>query len=277
MIGGRVGIKLGGRVGGAVGIGADTISAGGPLSGVPRDATNGVYRPGTLAQWQAVLTAAADSVGSPFFFCGLGQASGNDTDTIGGLTFTRGGTVGNILFQQTLTGMSAVGVRLPRDTDCTFFTTSATLPDISTGDLLVMGTAYIPSPGPATTPSTAVQLGTTFGADSTLQMDTTPRIKAVMGAATTNGTANPLGQLTPWAVLVDRTNTRGAMLTKQEALAVAVGGSGKNLLIGGDNIQSWLSSGWTYCDVVAFQGAAARRSNAQIKTLWQTLGWTIAW
>lgn len=268
-IGSRLGSPLGSRVGGPV--------SSSPLAGIPQDAASGVYRPGTLAQWQQVLAAAADTVGDPFFHASLGQASGNDTDTIGGLTFTRGGTVGNILFQQTLTGMSAVGVRLPRDTDCTFFTTDATLPDISTGDLLVMGIAYIPNPGPTTTPSTAVQLGTTFGADATLQMDTTPRIKAVMGAATTNGTANPLGQLTPWAVLVDRTNTRGAMLTKQEALAVAVGGAGKNLLIGGDNIQSWLSSGWTYCDVVAFKGAAARRSNAQIKTIWQTVGWTIAW
>lgn len=272
-----IGARIGSRVGPGVGSRVGSAFYNSPLAGIPRDATNGVYRPGTLAQWNQVLTAAADSVGSPFFFCGLGQASGNDTDTIGGLTFTRGGTVGNILFQQTLTGMSAVGVRLPRDTDCTFFTTSATLPDISTGDLLVMGTAYIPSPGPTSTPSTAVQLGTTFGADATLQMDTTPRIKAVMSAATTNGTANPLGQLTPWAVLVDRTNTRGAMLTKQEALAVAVGGSGKNLLIGGDNIQSWLSSGWTYCDVVAFQGASARRTNNQIKTIWQTLGWSVAW
>ena len=277
MIGLRTGLRVKPRVGLAVGIGADELGGGGSLDGIPRDATNGVYRPGTLAQWNTVLAAAADSVGSPFLFAGLGQASGVDTDTIGGLTFTRGGSFGNILFQQTLTGMSAVGVRLPRDTDCSFFTTSATLPDITTGDFLVMGTAYIPSPGPTSTPTTAVQLGTTFGADATLQMDTTPRIKAVMAAATTNGTANPLGQLTPWAVLVDRTNTRGAMLTKQEALAVAVGGAGKRLMVGGDNVQSWLSSGWTYCDVVAFQGAAARRSNAQIKTIWQTLGWTIAW
>lgn len=269
-VGGRIGSRVGMRVGSGVG------GAPNPLASVPRDATSLVYRPSTLAQWQTVLSVAGVT-GDPFLHWKLDQAAGNAPDSIGALAGAQGGTLANIAFQQAIPGWTATGVTLAKGTDATFITTDVSLPDTSTGDLLVMCNARFPAAIAAGSPSTVMQLGYVYATRVSIETMVTPAVRAFTPAATVTGVSDPSGVITPLALLVDRTNGRATVLTRFEALDVAIGGAGKGILIGGDNIQTDLSAGCTYWDVVAFQGAAARKTNANIKSIWTTLGWSVGW
>lgn len=247
-----------------------------PMAGVARDGTSSIYRPANLAQWQTTL-AAAGVTGDPFLRWALDQAAGAAADSIGSLAGSQGGTLVNIAYQQAIPGWSAVGVTLAKGTDATFITTDASLPDTSTGDLLVMCNVRFPAAIAAGSPSTVMQLGYVYGTRVSCETMSTPTIRAFTPAASLAGAVDPSDDITPLAILVDRTNSRATVLTRFEALDVAIGGAGKAILIGGDNVQTDLSAGCTYWDLVAFQGAAARKSNANIKSIWQTLGWSVSW
>lgn len=265
-VGATVGTRVGMRRGGTPN----------PLATVARDATSNIYRPTNLAQWQTVLSVAGVT-GDPFLRWALDQAAGDAPDSIGSLTGARGGTVSNISFQQAIPGWTATGVTLAKGADGTFITTDASLPDTATGDLLVMCNVRFPAAIAAGSPSTVMQLGYVYATRVSCETMNTPTVRAFTPAATLAGAANPSNAITPIAILVDRTNGRATVLTRFEALDVAIGGAGKGILIGGDNIQTDLSAGCTYWDLVAFQGPAARKSNANIKAIWTTLGWSVAW
>lgn len=273
-VGGRIGTRIGTPIGARVG--SEAGGAPNPLASVPRDATSLVYRPSTLAQWQTVLGVAGVS-GDPFLHWRLDQASGAAADSIGALAGGTTGTGANFAFQQAIPGWSAVGVTLAKDADAAFVTTDVSLPDTSTGDLLVMGTIRFPAAISAAPFATIAQLGYTYATRFCAETTNAPAVRAFTPAATASGASNPTGAITPFALLVDRTNTRAALLTRFETIAVAIGGAGKGVVVGGDNIQTDFSAGCTYWDVVAFQGVAARKTNANIKAIWQTLGWTVSW
>jgi hypothetical protein len=273
-IGGPIGVDIGVKIGLTIG----QAGAADPMSGVDRDATSLIYRPSTLAQWQQTREAAGDTTGDPFLFWKLDQASGDAVDDIGALDGAPGGTLINISYEQAIPGWSAVGVTLAKGLDATFITTDASLPDTSTGDLLVMCSVRFPAAIAAGSPSTVMQLGYVYGTRVSIEtMAAGPSVRAFTPSATATGAVDPAGDITPLALLVDRTSNRATVLTRFEALDVAIGGAGKAILIGGDNIQTDLSAGGTYWDLVAFSGAAARKSNAQIKAIWQACGWIVDW
>ncbi len=243
------------------------------MATVTRDATSLIYTPANAAEWTTTLAVAGISTGNPSLLWLLQEASGDAADSIGTFTGTSAGAFG---YQQAVTGWTRKGVTFTGGQAHTIRSTAAGLPDILTASMLVLAIAATPA---NTGLRTYLQMGTVFAADATLQVEAggTNQLVADVGSVVTGTTALADGAVHPIALKVDRTGSVSAAYTDEEKLAPTVGGSGKTLLIGGDNSQTYTAATATWMYVVAFFNGAAEISDANVKVLLQTLGWTVAW
>lgn len=243
-----------------------------PLAGVAKDAS-GIFCPANAAQWASILAVAGIGSGNPSLLWLLQEASGNAADSIGSFTGTASGT---LTYQSSSTGWSRKGIKTSAGVAGTIANTAAGLPDVSTTS--IMSLIYADLPGALGTTRTLKQLGTTFGNDITMQINNTPRLISIAGANSVTGTSNPGSAVRPLVLRSDRTNSRINGYSDQEKMTPAgLGGTGKNVLLGGDNTQTFFPDAVNYLYCAVFTGAAAELTDAQVKTLLQTLGWSIAW
>ena len=259
MIGLRVGIKAGPRVGPAVGVGADPTSA----AGASRDAASGIYVPATSSEWSSLgLTAPGN-----LWLCQ--ESSGNLADSIGSISLT---AVNGPTYQQSVSGWTRKAVSTTDGTaNQNFGSTAAALPDIATTSAMLLMYAQVTTIG-ATRGSCL--LGTTTTAE--LRALTTPAYRMLSGANLATGASNPTGSVRPIVVKIDRTGSTCKAYTNQEIMAptFSSGMTGKQVMLG-------YSGGAPPTQLIVYaalwQGSAAERTDAQVRSMLQSLGWTIPW
>jgi hypothetical protein len=108
---------------------------------------------------------------------------------------------------------------------------------------------------------------------------TTPRYQAgIYLGATADGTGTPGSDVRPVLLLVDRTGSRLRVYTDQEVITLAWAApvAGSALLNFGDQIGVGSAPAY-FLYAAGFSGAAAEMSDASVRSLLQTLGWTVAW
>lgn len=274
MIGARVGVKVGARVGAAAGVSLDQIAVA-AASAWSTDATSGKGVPANATEWEAALTSAGLSPATfaPSALWLLQEASGNAADSIGSFTLTASGTLG---YQQAVAGWTRKAITSTDGVAGSLTSTSLSLPDILTTSHLVI--AYVKTPAAA--PGSArnlICLGATATRVDAALTPTTGRLRARSIANQADGTTALCDDTVhPIVIRVNRTSSEvdGASNADKVSPTLDVLSAGQGVRLGTGQLQA-SSSGYLYA--VSFHGAAAQMTDAQIKTLLQTLGWTVGW
>lgn len=240
---------------------------GGGIAGVTRDSLNQKYYPANDAEWTLLMTAAGLATGNPANVWTLqGASNAADSGNPGGCTLTN--TFGNP--QSAVTGATRLGY---------------TNADGGTSKKL-LGTTGAPNPGTTSTLLLAyIDFGALPGGTRDLMgvqtgaiinfVAGTGKLRIVAGANTDSASAYNGTQ--HWtAMRVNITAGTIALLTGLEALAgtYVLPASGAAVWFGGHTA---LCSAAVYAYGAEFRGTAAELTNAQVKTLLQTLGETVVW
>lgn len=240
------------------------------MVGVTKDATSGIFVPASLSEWSQTLQVAGIGSGAPSLGWGCQDAAGPLAEFLGGGTVTLAAT-GAVTFQQTVTGWSRKAVGLQDAATEKFSSTAAALPDISTTSALLL--VYMDVLATPAAVRVLSALGTT---NAKMDVTTVPQPRTDSNVNTATGTGGFPTSPIPLVLKVDRTNTvvRGYTLADKMAPTFDATMTGKSLTLGGLAANAASSQ---YLYAVLFTGAAAELTDAQIKTLLQTLGWTITW
>lgn len=261
------GIRSGLRSGVRSGLNADS----GAMSAVSRDATSNVYAPETIPEWTAALGVAGIATGTPSNLYLLQEASGNAADAIGSKTLTAAGTLS---YQQSVSGWSRKSIRTATGVAGTLKNT--TFGNVNATSHLLLLYALN---GTVASTRTVARMGDVFDDDATIEVTSTPRVQVGEGDASRSvGTASPVGAVRPYVLRINDTSNLVDAFTDQEKI---VGGAqacnGTELCIGGDNGQTWMPNDCDYLYCAVFSGAAAELSDDDVRSLLQTLGWTVLW
>lgn len=274
MIGLRVGLAVGSRVGFASGLTEDPWSssgAGGGIPGVTRDAASGIYFPATSGEWAIILTVAGIATGGPSAIYNFQDASGNPADATGTFPLTASGT--GLTYAQAVAGYTRLAVGTTSGGTGAFQTVSVSLPDLSTDSQLtlavvnptVIGTLRDVHGGGAAATRVNSQLVATTG-----------QARGMSAGNNTNGVINSGNATRPWVLAHNRTALSTILYTDAEKITPTFGGTtaGKSITFGA------LVNGCGTCRYLysaTFMAAAAVIPEAKIRTLLQTLGWTVLW
>lgn len=275
MIGVRAGIKCGVRAGIAAGASADelTASGGGGMTGVTQDATSLIYVPATAGEWTTTMAAAGIGSGNPASLWLCQEASGNLADTIDSNVLTVAGA--NWAYRQAVTGWARLALTVTDASANHNAQNNATVPDVQTTSALLYGVVSMPAAAPAANRRMAHLDGTAIAA---IGLSTVPRLQCVTGGtggSTVSGTAVPTGAVRPIIIAVNRAANTAKVYSDQEKVT-GTQGTYSGVSIGwGSSSATTPAIGLLYSAL--WTGAAAELSDAQIKTLLQTLGWTIPW
>lgn len=263
-VGLTTGIQAGIRTGIKTGITGGIFVGGGPAA--DQDATSGKYVPSSVAQWAAIGAAAPVSI----HLCQ--ESSGNLADSVGSLILT---PLGSPTYQQAVSGWTRKAVGLTQVSNQRFGAAAAIGPDPSaTSTLWLVYAAITATPGGN---RDLFGINLTGANNCKAQATATPRMRTLINAAPTTGTADPTATgLQPMLLKHDRTAGVATLYTGQEKLAGTYSASVV------DGIKGFGTSGGTTAPALiaysaVWSGASAEVSDAQAKTLLQTLGWSIGW
>jgi hypothetical protein len=261
MLGLRTGLKTGLRSGFATGLAADPIGGGAvSMTTVAKDAASNKYVPANPTQWATTTTIA----GVPSISLGwdMQDVAGSLAPSVGAISLASEGS--RQAYRQAIAGWTRLGVQSLADG---WLTSDASLPDISTTDTVALVYAKQNIAGATNVDMTWVgALATAAKARVTLAK----KIQALSGATTgVAGASDPTGSIRPYVININATTI--TLYTDQEKVTVAKGAaSGKGLyVVGGllgDDATFTLAGLW-----------AATMTDAQVKSLLQTLNWTIPW
>lgn len=269
-----LGVRIGPRIGARLGlrIGAPPGGASDPMAGVAKDATSNIYVPANGAQWSTVFSVAAMGGRSALSAYLCQEASGNLADSIGANTLTASGA--SWAYQQTIAGWARKGITIADGNTNHNFQNTTTVPDIGSTSVALL--AYISMPAAA--PAGARRF---FRLDTTgalAQLSVTPRMQIVTsgaGGSTVSGTSDPTNAVRPVLMMIDKTAGKAMLYTTQEKIT-GTQGTYSGLVLGlGASGGTCPTCGYLYAAVMS--GANAEFTDAQAKTLLQTLGWTIPW
>lgn len=252
------------RSGLRIGLRSGLNPGGASLAGVTKDATSNIYTPANATEWAAVMSVAGISSGGPSLLWLCQEASGNLADSIGAFTGTLTG--GPPSFQQAIAGWSRKGITGADAGTTVFANTAAGLPDPATTSNLILTYSIVTAAGAAS--RVMADMGTALATSQVLTV--TPIIRLDSGSVF-DGTNNPTGAVRPYWFQYNVTANASAIYTDQEKITGSKRATtGKRIrLLGG------FPGSLLYC--AAFFGPAAEMSAAQIKSLSQTLNWTIPW
>jgi len=247
----------------------------GSLAGVTRDATNGVYYPATGAE-NASLIGAAGLTFTAAALWTLQEASGNAADSIGAFTLTAAGT---LAYQQAVAGLSRKGILTTQGVAGTLSSTAAGLPDIGTASCLLW--FDVAAPVSVSTTRALGQLGALFGSAASAQFITATNKKLNFACDPNNaaGADDATTTVRSVGIKIDRTGAVAAIYTAAEKLAPALTATpaGKLVMLGGDNLVSFLPDAQAYVWASLYNGANAEWSDAQARSFLSTRGYTVAW
>lgn len=270
MIGSRSGSKAS-LYGSKVGSTTDDESGVATMTGVTKDATSNIYYPANAAEWIQTLAYASILTSGPdrVWLCNdaaapLAAAIGTDTLALTGTAPT---------YQSAVAGWAKAGVLMADAATTKFATAAAGLPSINTTSMLVLGYVSMPAAAPAASRQIVVLGSTATGAE--IRINSTPKLQ-VLGGGSTLSASNPTGAVRPVVLKVDRTATAAVVAyTDQDKFQTTLGAiTGKLFDIGNGAVSAPAA---THLYWAQFAGANAELTDAQIKTLLQALGWTIAW
>jgi hypothetical protein len=272
MIGARIGARIGAVIGAQIGVGADELGGAAPsMSGVTKDATSGIYVPQNASEWASALAVAGIASGGPLSHWSCQDASGNLVDNIGGLTLTVAGTPG---YQQAVTGWTRTAFRLTDAATMSASSTSASLPNIATTSALLLA-VIVNRATPAATRN-ALTLGTTIAAIG--PNATGPTMRCLSNANTASGANNLPATAILVALRVNRTASSQSGFTLQDKITptFSTGITGQKVTLGPSS-GTLNAPPWDFLDVTLFSGAAAEWTDAQLRSMYSTLGWTETW
>mgnify|MGYP001561240484 CR=1 FL=1 len=266
----RSGIRSGLRSGLNPSDGAD------PLAGlVTRDATSLVYCPADATEWASFISYHVGIATPDFpnvtvagvYLCQ--EASGNLTDSIGGVTLTANGTP---LYQQTVSGWTRKGVGF-NATANQRFTAAATIGPNPTTTSQAWFFDMSSTVAPATTNiCISISDGVT---NHRLMGNNTPRIQVAIAGVTTIGASDPSGAgIQAMDLQYDRTNGRATGHTTQDKII----GTYSALVVDGRKGLGGVVSVTGQC-VYGFrlEGANAEITDANIKAIQVARGHNILW
>lgn len=266
MIGARVGLRIGSRVGLAVGVGEDETGAG-VIAGVTRDPLSGKYAPASAAEWTKLMTAAGLATGNPTNAWGFSEPSGNTADLVDSQILAPGG---GPAYQSPSAGWSRQGIRCTDGAANMRMSTNFGPPDPSTNSTLMMAYIELPAGAPAAARGVMAKSLTT----ANVSLNTTGKLRLTDGAAADVTTALPAGVRLIWH-LTDITGLKSAVYTEAEEFIGTFILPGTIFLAFGGLTPS-ASAGINTLYAAYFTGTAAQLTKAQIRTLSQTLGWSVA-
>lgn len=244
------------------------VAAADPMAGVNSDATSGEYFPSTAGQWDIALAAAGITSGGPSALWLCQEASGNLADSIGSFTLTAAATPN---YQQTITGYTRKGIVLDDNTADAFTSADAALPDIASESILILG--MIRTPGSAPAANRAVIAVGGAGTRFSTFITSTPRLRATHVSNNADTAGSPCdGAVHAFALRHNDTGSEADCFLDTEKLSPTWGAtsSGKGILIGSGGATA-AACGYLY--LAMFRSTAAELSDAQIPTLFATLGW----
>lgn len=269
-MGHRFGKRIGRTFGKAIGIGVDELGGGAtnPMATVARDAASGIYCPANAAQWTTTLGVAGIATGNPTSLYLCQEAGGNLADSIGTNTLTLAGA--GHLFQQAVAGWTRLAATTIDGTAGQKWLNSTTSPSAPATSVLVLGYIRMPAAAPAAARDVYM-----VSNNADLRFNTTAKLRPTFGA-TADLVNVSTGATRPVVMKVNNTATIEAIYTEQEKFlgTYALPATATFFSLGG---QATLAGDFGYLYVAEFAGAAAELSDAQVKTLLQTLGWTIPW
>lgn len=242
-----------------------------PLSGVvTRDATSLKYRPRSAAEWTATQAVAGTSL-TALFGWDCQVASGNATALYGAIPGTAGGT---LAYQQAASGWSATCIKTTDNTAGYLRTSSASLPNIGTTSFLLI--AHVLMPASSAGDRSIMQMGAGFTTRVALDSDASNRIVGIASPNAVNGTTGNWSQVVAAFCLINRTAGIARVGTNLEILSptLAANPTGQRCHFGGDFTDNWNSGGQGVIDYWGFTGDATQ---ADVKSILQTMGWSVAW
>lgn len=235
------------------------------IVGVTRDGWNLNYYPANASELTALLAAAALPAGNPSSVWNMQEPSGNVADAIGSVTLTSNLT----LYQQAVPGLIRKCIRGVDGTAGQKLINSTTAPNPSLRSTLLLAFLDLPAVPPAVRDVMAV------ANNADVRYNATGKLRLVAGAAA--DLVNVPGASRRWIAL--RTNiTAGTstLFTDQEKfVGTYVLPTSATLVVFGGQAAAIAGIGYAYA--AQFTDAAAERSDAQVKTLLQTLGAVISW
>lgn len=234
------------------------------MTGVARDATSNIYAPASTAQWMQTMTVAGLGAGAPALCWGCQDASGNLADLIGS---NAGVMTGTPTYQVAVSGWSRLGV-VGADAG-TAVAASTTVGNPATVSYLALGYVGITAAPAAVRQIHTVGTGTVTTDRFNL---TTAALQAVSGGSLTTGPSSPgFVAVRPQVLLYDVTNNRCLAYSDQDKVVTTrAATTGAKYAINFSFTGAWLYT-------ALFTGAQAELTDAQIKTLLTTLGWSPAW
>lgn len=245
-------------------------------NGWSADFTSGKGVPGTTAQWEAVISAAGLTgvVAVPDYWLKAqetGAIGARDlADSSGsGYTFAAGGS--SLLYQQTVSGWTRKFVGTSDNTSHRWQCTDARLPDALTGDVTFVSYSLI-----ANTTSNVARAVSQIGTGPTAYIGGAANTRVQSGANGAATATTDYGSVRPYALRNGRTVST-TVGTADAAIKVTPTFSG---LVTGKGITLGQVAGATACSTAhtgyAF-GWSSHISDANLKLILQTLGWTVTW
>jgi hypothetical protein len=236
-----------------------------PMAGVDFDAAREVYVPASADQWATALAAAGISSGGPMAVWFPGSSM---VDTIGDADLTNDGPMAT---GQPVAGWSTTAAECG---DLGGFysvrnNTDADLPDVSATSALLIGYIAITDPGAAD--RGVILVG---GARGIVTAANLPKVSNGTNAAT--GSGNLTTAVRPWVVRQNVTASTTDLFTDLEKVNATYAVSAANQRVFyGAALEA--APGMQVLYGALFKGAAAELSDAQLRTLLETLGWEVAW
>ena len=275
MIGARVGVTIGSRIGVAVGVSSDPLAppagGGGGIPGVTRDATNLNYYPANATEWTALMSAAGLATGNPSSVWPAQEPSGALADSIGAISLAVTGAA--FAYQAAITGATRKGVKGTDGAVNSALLNNTTAPNPAATSTLQL--AYLDVPA---APAAVRGIMSSTASGGLFRWNITGTMRIVSGA-TTDGAVSVASTRGWFAVRSNITASTVTVFSPAEKVVgtYALPGAGAFTNVGGANGAASPAAAIGYAYVCQFTGAAAELSDAQLKTLMQTLGGVVLW
>lgn len=242
------------------------LTLAGGMAGVAQDATSGIFCPANSAQWLTTLAAAGLPANGPVNTWLFQEPSGNLADSVGSATLTSTLTV----YGASVVGWSRKAVG-PADLSASTekATNTTTSPNAGTTSTLLLTYVALPA-GPA---GNRDIFGQSAGAK--MQFLTTGRLRLFTSVSTAFINSSAL-TVQPAIVKVDLTGSTIMAYSSQEKVTGTFATPASLPLVIFGSLGT-INAPCLFLYGAEFSGVGAEINDAQVKSLLQTLGWTIPW
>lgn len=234
---------------------------------VARDATSGIRCPATATQFSDLCTYAGLTISPATYVWGCQDASGNLAEGGGGPVLTANATPS---YSNAISGWTRVAVGFTDGTAAQRFrSTDTSLPDISTTAAFLL--AYFAAPSTPAGVRGVLELGAT---QAEARITTNPFYRNVAGGVTTTGSGAISTGVRPVGLVMRPVLDTSGVYTDQEKIetAAVTTPTGKLVGVGATGGVSAPPGRCLYLALIVDDPTAA-----EIKALYQALGWTIPW